>query len=40
MKHSSITVDLRDGAMGAYLAVPERTPAGLHHRHHGDLGCQ
>ena len=28
MKHSSITVDLRDGAMGAYLAVPGRTPAG------------
>ena len=28
MNSSGITVHLRDGAMGAYLAVPGRTPAG------------
>jgi carboxymethylenebutenolidase len=28
MKTSSIQIELRDGQMGAYLAVPEKTPAG------------
>jgi carboxymethylenebutenolidase len=28
MKTQNITVKLRDGEMGAYLAVPDRTPAG------------
>src|SRR5262245_1524488 len=28
MKTQSITVPLRDGAMGAYLAVPDKTPTG------------
>jgi carboxymethylenebutenolidase len=28
MKTSNITVPLRDGTMGAYLAVPDRTPVG------------
>ena len=28
MNTSNIRVPLRDGEMGAYLAVPDRTPAG------------
>src|SRR5215470_10011805 len=28
MKTQSITVPLRDGTMGAYLAIPDRTPVG------------
>ena len=28
MKTANIRVPLRDGEMGAYLAVPDRTPAG------------
>jgi carboxymethylenebutenolidase len=28
MKTENITVKLRDGAMGAYLAIPDQTPAG------------
>jgi carboxymethylenebutenolidase len=28
MKTENITVELRDGAMGAYLAIPDQTPAG------------
>ncbi|TMJ26988.1 MAG: dienelactone hydrolase family protein [Alphaproteobacteria bacterium] len=28
MKTSSIQIELRDGQMGAYLALPEKTPAG------------
>jgi len=29
MKTQTITVKLRDGEMGAYLAIPDRTPAGV-----------
>ena len=28
MKTQAIRVKLRDGEMGAYLAIPDRTPAG------------
>jgi carboxymethylenebutenolidase len=28
MKTQNITVKLRDGEMGAYLAIPDRVPAG------------
>ena len=28
MKTQTIRVRLRDGEMGAYLAIPDRTPAG------------
>ena len=28
MKTENITVKMRDGAMGAYLAIPDQTPAG------------
>ena len=28
MKTQAIKVKLRDGEMGAYLAIPDRTPAG------------
>jgi carboxymethylenebutenolidase len=28
MKTQNIEVELRDGTMGAYLAIPDRTPAG------------
>jgi dienelactone hydrolase len=45
MKTQAIRVKLRDGEMGAYVAVPDRTPAGAiiaimeiwHSRIHRDL---
>ena len=40
MRTQNIRVKLRDGEMGAYLAIPDKHAGGRHHRHHGDLGRQ
>ena len=40
MKTQNIKVKLRDGEMGAYLAIPDRDAGRRDHRHHGDLGRQ
>jgi hypothetical protein len=40
MKTQSITVKLRDGEMGAYLAIPRARARRRHHCDYGNLGRQ
>ena len=40
MKTQNIKVKLRDGEMGAYLAIPDKHAGRRRHRHHGNLGRQ